>query len=263
LSNISNEPSNDMKFAIHRYTRPEQMEAFVRALHPVQADLIRVGPEADGGYLVPDVLGGIVACFSPGVGTCSDFELECAERGMVVFLADATVDGPAAEHPNFRFTPKYIGGYSDDTTVTLDEWVSESLAAEGIGAEGDLLLQMDIEGGEFASLIALSPELLRRFRVLTIEFHYLAQLAEDPFFALAASMFGKLLESHVVVHSHPNNCCLSVGIGGVQVPQVLELTFVRRDFDLGTGFATEFPHPLDSDNLERPTVLLPPAWYRA
>ena len=252
-----------MEFAVNRYTRSEQMEAFVRALHPVQADLIRVGPEADGGYLVPDVLDGIVACFSPGVGTCSDFELECAERGMVVFLADATVTGPAAEHPNFRFTKKFIGGYSDDTTVTLDEWVSESLAAEGIGPEGDLLLQMDIEGGEFASLIALSPELLRRFRVLTIEFHYLAQLAEDPFFALAASMFGKLLESHVVVHSHPNNCYLSVGIGGVPVPQVLELTFVRRDFDLGTGFATVFPHPLDADNLERPTVVLPPAWYRA
>ena len=262
MSTTSSDPVNDMKFAVHRYTTPEQMEAFASALHPVKADLIRIGPDADGGYLVPDVLDGIVACFSPGVGTCSDFELECAERGMVVFLADATVPGPAAEHPNFRFAQKFIGGYSDDTTVTLDEWVNESLAAEGIGPDGDLLLQMDIEGGEFASLIAASPELLRRFRVMTIEFHYFAQLAEDPFFALAASLFGKLLESHVVVHSHPNNCCLNVGIGGVLVPQVLELTFVRRDFDLGTGFATEFPHPLDAENLDRPPVLLPSAWYR-
>ena len=81
----------------HRPTSPSQMVAFTAALHPRRVDLVRIGPTDDGGYLLPDVLDGIEACFSPGVGTCSDFELACAERGMQVFLADATVDGPAAD----------------------------------------------------------------------------------------------------------------------------------------------------------------------
>jgi hypothetical protein len=242
----------------HRFTSAEQMEAFSRALHPVSADLIRVGPAGDGGYLVPDVLDGIVACFSPGVGDCSDFERACAERGMDVFLADATVDGPAVEHPNFHFVRRYIGGYTDDTTISLDDWV----AASGVG-DGDLLLQMDIEGAEYSSLLAASPELLRRFRVMAIEFHFLGQLGEDPFFGLAASMFGKLLESHVVVHAHPNNFSDVVEVAGVATPRVVEFTFVRRDHDLGIGYATRFPHPLDVENATDRPMTLPKAWYRA
>lgn len=242
----------------HRFTRTEQMAAFARALHPVEADLIRVGAPGDGGYLVPDVLDGIAACFSPGVGDCSDFELACAERGMSVFLADATVDGPAVEHPEFRFVRKYVGGYSDDTTISLDDWV----ASAGVG-DGDLLLQMDIEGGEYASLLAASPELLRRFRVMAIEFHFFGQLAEDPFFALAASMFGKILESHVVVHAHPNNFSGLAEVAGIVTPQVVELTFVRRDHDLGAGYATRFPHPLDVENASDRPMPLPLAWYHS
>jgi hypothetical protein len=239
-----------------RDTQPQQMIAFARALHPVLIDLIRVGPDDDGGYLVPDVLDGIVACFSPGVGDCSDFELACAERGMDVFLADATVDGPAVDHPSFHFVPKYIGAYTDATTISLDDWVASS----GID-DGDLLLQMDIEGAEYASLLAASPELLRRFRVMAIEFHFFGQLGEDPFFGLAASMFGKLLESHVVVHAHPNNYSDVVVVAGIPTPQVLELTLVRRDFDPGLGYSMAFPHPLDVDNAPNRPTPLPPVWY--
>jgi hypothetical protein len=36
-------------------------------------DLIRLGSKNDGGYLVPDDLDGIVACFSPGVSRIANF----------------------------------------------------------------------------------------------------------------------------------------------------------------------------------------------
>lgn len=44
--------------------------------------LTRLGPAGDGGYLLPDDLDGIEACFSPGVSLLSGFETECAQRGM-------------------------------------------------------------------------------------------------------------------------------------------------------------------------------------
>ena len=240
----------------HRPTSPAQMQAFTAALYPRAVELVRIGPDTDGGYLLPDVLDGIEACFSPGVGTCSDFELACAERGMQVFLADATVDGPAAQHPNFHFIPKFIGGFDDDTTISLDAWVDGSCPGTG-----DLLLQMDIEGAEYASLLAATPQLLRRFRAMAIEFHFLGHLAEDPFFAIAAAVFAKLLDAHDVVHIHPNNFCDIVEVAGVPTPQVMEFTFVRRDLIVSDGWATQFPHPLDVENDPTRAMPLPGAWF--
>ena len=62
---------------------PDDLVAdFVRRLRPVSTDkpLIRIGSQADGGYLIPDDLEGIDYCFSPGVAEASDLEFECAER---------------------------------------------------------------------------------------------------------------------------------------------------------------------------------------
>lgn len=60
---------------------------------PIESKLLRVSPDGDGGYLVPDDLAGINFCFSLGVAYCSDFELDMANRGMHVFLADKSVAG--------------------------------------------------------------------------------------------------------------------------------------------------------------------------
>ena len=68
------------------------LRRMLTALHPqnTTTNLIRVGPSGDGGYLIPDDLDGLVACFSPGVSDISGFEVQCAERGMDVFMADAS-----------------------------------------------------------------------------------------------------------------------------------------------------------------------------
>jgi hypothetical protein len=58
--------------------QPDQAEVreFIAKLHPLTTEhpLIRMG-EGDGGYLIPDDLNGITACFSPGVDNRATFEL--------------------------------------------------------------------------------------------------------------------------------------------------------------------------------------------
>jgi hypothetical protein len=64
------------------------------ALWPVDTGhkLIRVGGELDGGYLVPDDLDGIVACFSPGVGGSASFEADLRKRSNIpIHLCDRDV----------------------------------------------------------------------------------------------------------------------------------------------------------------------------
>jgi hypothetical protein len=91
------------------------LQELLKALRPLDPgiELVRIGPERDGGYLVPDDLDGIRHAFSPGVSTESGFEAELAARGMRVFLADYSVDGPAASHPLFTFDKRFVGCLTD------------------------------------------------------------------------------------------------------------------------------------------------------
>ncbi len=60
------------------------LEDFFKKMHPIDSghSLVRLGGDGDGGYLVPDDLEGIGACFSPGVSDVADFELAFAARGV-------------------------------------------------------------------------------------------------------------------------------------------------------------------------------------
>lgn len=242
-----------------------ELTALLRDLHPVAGDvpLIRIGPANDGGYLVPDDLAGVVACISPGVGPVSGFELDCVERGIDVFMVDGSVDGPATEHPRFHFTKKFLGNVDDDAATppiaTIDRWAADVLGDR----DGDLLLQMDIEGGEWQVLPGMTDALLRRCRVIVVELHGLDGLFERAGFTHLAPILRRLLHTHACVHIHPNNCAPAVERLGVTVAPVAEFTFLRRDRVRQTGHATDFPHPLDSNNVDGPSVVLPESMFRS
>lgn len=240
-------------------TGADQVSRLIKQLHPLKTDkkLIRLGPAGDGGYLVPDDLEGIAACFSPGVNRISGFEEDCAERGIRAFLADASVEQPPAMHELFHFTKKFLGATTRDDYVRLDDWVEESLP----GNTSDLMLQMDIEGFEYEVLLSSSSSLIRRFRVIVIEFHQLDQLWNRPFFTLVDSVFNKLLETHACVHIHPNNCRSPLIKDGLVIPPMMEFTFLRKDRIEESSFQYEFPHPLDADNTANPSLVLPECWY--
>ncbi|MDH3419565.1 MAG: FkbM family methyltransferase [Gammaproteobacteria bacterium] len=238
----------------------DRLEALIRSLRPVRGDapLIRVGPAGDGGYLVPDDLDGIEYAYSPGVSDESGFELDLSLRGMNVFMADYSVDAPAQTSDRFEFAKKFVGSYTDETHITPDDWKQQTIGAYS----GDLLLQMDIEGAEFETILSMSDSLIQQFRIMVIEFHYLHQLWNKPWFLLVERVFRKLLESHSVAHIHPNNCCGSFRSAGLEIPRVAEFTFYRNDRIGHPVFCGNFPHVLDADNTSKKTLVLPPCWYR-
>jgi hypothetical protein len=232
--------------------------ALVAKLRPVSTDLdlIRLGPDGDGGYLVPDDLEGISACFSPGVSLISGFEKECAQRGMEVFMADRSVEGPTETHPRFHFTKKFVGATTNDAVMTVDDWVRRSLPE----AEGDLMLQIDIEDCEYETFLSMSDALMGRFRIITGEFHSLNHLWSRPFFQVASKAFEKILQTHTCVHIHPNNESAAMEKGGLSIPPMMEFTFLRNDRVTNPVLTRAFPHPLDADNTTDPTLVLPACW---
>jgi hypothetical protein len=226
---------------------------------PSSQVLVFTRKESDPSYLIPDDLSNISACFSPGVSGVSGFEKACTNRGMQVFLADKSVDGPAEPDEAFHFSKKFLGATSNDDFMTLDEWVNASLPER----DSDLLLQMDIEGHEYEVLLSASDALMKRFRIIVVEFHSLDQLWSKPFFRLVSPVFEKILQTHACVHIHPNNCRSSSVVAGIEIPPVMEFTFLRTDCMSNSIYRSDFPHPLDFDNTGKAAIPLPQCWYAA
>ena len=241
-------------------TGKKEVQRLIRQLHPVCTghELIRLGPESDGGYLVPNDLKGIEACFSPGVSTVSGFEKDCADLGMNVYLADRAVERPAEAHERFHFTKKHVGVTTNHEFMTIDDWAKDS----GCSLDSDLLLQIDVEGCEYEVFLSASDALIRRFRIIVAEFHSLDQLWNRAFFGVASRAFDKILQTHSCVHIHPNNSDGAITQQGVEVPRTMELTFLRNDRIAHRSPASTFPHPLDRDNTGNATLPLPACWYR-
>jgi Methyltransferase FkbM domain len=246
---------------IRKKSRIRTVRKLLKRLYPLHTDkeLVRLGPKDDGGYLVPNDFQGIEACFSPGVGFVSGFEEACAQLGMEVFLADGSVDGPAVEHERFQFIKKFIGEGSPDEFVTLDDWVNSSIDS----SSSDLMLQMDIEGAEYPLLCSASEALLRRFRIIVVEFHHLGALLNlsSRRYENVIKAFDNILKTHSCVHIHPNNASGIVRTKEFDIPKVMEFTFLRNDRITNTSYVRSFPHDLDCDNISRAPLVLPECWY--
>jgi hypothetical protein len=251
---------NLQDFYITRRTKNSDIRELIQTLRPLDCgiDLIRIGSPTDGGYLIPDDLEGIKYCFSPGVSKSSDFESHMADRGVKSFLADYSVDKPATSRAEFTFDKKFLGSFDGGNYITLASWKDKYIR----DYKGDLILQMDIEGCEYEVILNTPDSLLDQFRIVTIEFHHLNNLF-DPFaFILFSSCFRKLLQYFYVAHIHPNNFRGSVKFGEIEIPEVMEFTFINKRRVSSTKPQCVFPHKLDVENKATyPPMPLPKCWY--
>lgn len=246
---------------INRLTDYDVLKDFIQNLYPIKIDkkLIRVGSEKDGGYIIPDDLDSIEALFSPGVGSKQDFDFECANNGIKVFMADATVKGPVRSHENYVFIKKFIGALDNEEYMSIANWVKSA----NLKNNSDLILQMDIEGYEYETIYSIPKEIMQRFRIILIEFHQLDFLLNKSMFEKLKNSFLKILETHYVVHIHPNNCCKPIIVNDISILPVLEFTFIRKDRVKNRGFVSKFPNSLDADCTKNDSLILPECWYKS
>jgi len=243
---------------ISRFSSAGQIAGFLKLCYPktTEIPLIRLGEKNDGGYLLPDDMEGISACFSPGVAESSGFENDMAKRGITSFLADYSVEGPAIHSPLFHFDKKFIGTTDDEKFIRLESWVK----SKNVGA-GDLILQMDIEGAEYDVIMDTPEEILRKFRIILIEFHGLQFLSEPFALKWIQAAFKKLLNDFEIVHIHPNNYSPVATIRGFDIPPMLEISFLRKDRIISSTYTKSLPHDLDRCcSVSRQDYALPSCW---
>jgi hypothetical protein len=251
------------KVAFSRATNSSDLDFFFNRIRPLTSsiELVRIGGINDAGYLVPNDFKNIKYCFSPGVSIEAYFENELAEKyNIKSFMADFSVDQSPILNDKLEFKKIFIGYENKPGFQSLQNWISESIGE----LDEDMILQMDIEGGEYNVLIETSNEELEKFRILIIEFHFFDQIYSRPGFELVSACFYKLLKSFNIVHIHPNNCSALVKFGNYSVPPVIEFTFHRKDrAQFFKSESLSFPHSLDKDNQPtKKSIILPECFYK-
>ncbi|MGD0547479.1 MAG: FkbM family methyltransferase [Terracidiphilus sp.] len=245
---------------VTRPTKTADVLGLIKKLRPQDCgmELIRIGADGDGGYLVPNDLVGIEYCFSPGVSTAAHFEDHLANLKIRSFLADYSVDSPPVMRPEFTFDKKFLGATDRGEFFTLATWKDKYLK----NYTEDLILQMDIEGCEYEVILSTPKDLLKQFRIIVIEFHFLDRVFDRFAFSIISSCFNRLLEYFHVVHIHPNNGGGNVRRGSAEVPKAMEFTFLNKNRASHTEPQRVFPHKLDVINVtEVPPLRLPECWY--
>ena len=233
----------------------QQREALFRMLQPVtlaNCKLERFGEANDGGYLMcGNLLGDVKAGYSYGISGYDGWGCEISR----------THDVPVHQYDCFNTTrPMCLFGDTifheecvGDTTETVDgrffDTVKNQLAKNG-DRTNRIVLKIDVEGAEWASLLAASDEMLRQTDQMAVEFHWeendaLDWVHDERYLRLVA----RLRTHFEVAHIHFNNASCVDDLSPFP-SHAFEVLFVNKRLAVVSSPARNaiVPHPLDAPN---------------
>ena len=254
----------NLGFNIERNTNKNNVMNFISdfQLNYISTDLIRVGGDFDGGYLLPNILDNIDYCFSAGVGDTSKFEKDLSNNyNIKSFMIDGSVNSPSIDDKNFFFFKKYLSSKTKDEFITLSDWILKYLPEKN----KKIILQMDIEGAEY-EVLAFEPNItLTKFSILIVEFHKLENISNPIFYKMINSIFNKLYQNFKICHTHPNNFSGIYKFKNIEIPSSIEVTFIRNDLvdNVKSNNEIFLPHDLDQKNIKNiKKIDMPKIWWK-
>lgn len=182
---------------------------------PIGVSFCRLGRPYDGGYVVIDDFSANDYLISMGVQNDVSFEKALENRVSFIDVYDFSISCLPEPIANSRFFKEKIKNNSYSVLTRAPE-------------DKDLILKIDIEGSEWEFLPSLSHTQVERFRQIAIEIHWLIDTPEIKVPDIPMEVLERLSQTHQLVSIHPNNYGGTVVVEGVVVPQVLELTYLRK-----------------------------------
>ena len=217
----------------------------LRLLRPhdlVGAPLVRIGRNFDGGYVMVDRFDGIEAAYSLGINDDVSWDFDVAQRGIDLYQYDHTIDHLPFEHQRFHWKKLGISHVAQDDLATLEQLVEDN----GHGSCRNMILKCDIEGHEWLSLTFCPNRTIAQFSQIVLEIHGLGELRDQNWAHTARQAMLNLTASHHVVHVHANNYAGVSVVGGIPVPDVLEVTLARKDMGEFRPSTKTFPTDIDT-----------------
>jgi hypothetical protein len=204
----------------------------------------RVGGCADGGYILPSDWGKISRLISLGIGSENSFDLAFAKAGVSVDAYDPTIQRLPEVHERINWIKSLViaGPTITSNETTLEEILDRQPSDVTLG------LKMDIEGWEYPVLLSCPERTLGRFRFVVVEFHGVGLAIASGAVASLQAVWQKLSNHFDAIHIHGNNAGGGRILGGTLVPNLLEITFVNRQYYRTQPCNEEFPGGLDCPN---------------
>jgi hypothetical protein len=184
---------------------------------------IRLGILSDGGYIIIDDYD-YDFFITGGTGGEISFELDFIKKypNIKGIAFDGKFDDSKLFPEQMQFIKKYIGNINNDTITNLREYVQNYK---------NIFMKIDIEGGEWKVIPALS-ELLVNIKQLIFEAHHFFGIFSQN----ALESLQLLNKTHYLVHAHENNNSMPTKIENIMYPSLLELTYIRKKDCLANGF---------------------------
>jgi len=225
----------DIKFAKISQIQLLEILNLIKVSEHESYRLIRLGSFYDGGYLVIDDFSKRDVLVSLGIGDNAEFECQISNKIERVIAFDHTIDAMPETTSNIKFNKLGV------KAKLADNFVSLSSIIESIPAENDLLLKIDIEGWEWEVLNSISDTEISRFRQIIGEFHGFNNAVN---LETINQVLSKILRNFIVVNAHANNWGQYEIIKRLPVPDVIEITFVRKN-------SYESPNNADENQLQK------------
>jgi len=184
---------------------------------------VRLGCDNDGGYVIGDIKN--YDCYiSAGVSIEESFSRDFIPMYGMNKSNSFAFDGTIYDYPwNFtkeiQFFKKNISSVTSPFSTNLHMMIS---------SYKNIFLKMDIEGGEYPWLLSLTKEHLENLKQITVEFHGIHDNSYGSTLSVKNECLKKLSETHYLIHVHGNNWGNSKLINNNLVPDVIELTYVRK-----------------------------------
>lgn len=195
-------------------------------------DLIRIGKDNDGGYLVNRKdIDDAKTLLSFGIGEDVSFEKSFLTINKCpVHAYDETIGN---EHRDF---------FIDDRILYHENVLSSNINDILERAGDSVFLNCDIDGGEYEILYDLIQN-SHRFTGLAIEFHGVSRYHEFNELTNFIAKFDLRL-----IHVHINNYAYIIQQDGTYIPDVIELTFSSSRKNTEFSSNVLLPHCLDMPN---------------
>ena len=186
--------------------------------------LVRIGKEDDGGYIMVDDFKDAGIAYSFGISDDVSWDADMSDRGYEVFMYDHTIEKLPYETRGFHFFKKGIADSleSSDELNSLEYYLEENGHLDCSG----MILKMDVEGAERGFFNLVDSDTLKKFDQIVFELH---GLLTEKYSQSILDAIKKINKTHELFHIHGNNHGNVIWINDKAFPELLELSFVKKD----------------------------------
>jgi hypothetical protein len=206
---------------------------------------IRLGINADGGYVIADI-DNYDFYISAGVSTEESFSRDFINKYDMNRNNCAAFDGTINKYPS-EYTDKIIFYKRNISSTNGPGFANLSHFTSNYN---NIFLKMDIESSEYDWIKSLSKIQLNKFKQIVIEFHGINDDSWNIKLSDKIECFKKLKETHYPIHIHGNNH----GPITNGIPDTVEITYLRKDLFESEPEPNKTPLPIP--NLDFPNNIL-------